>query len=194
MAEQESGFRPRLFTGFALSPEVRAYVAAVAARLSATVPGVRWVPPENLHVTLKFIGQCEDARVPRLVQAMRQASEALPIRLEIGGVGGFPSQSSARVIWVGADDGTGRVKKVYEVLDKGAEKCGFPREKRAYRPHITIGRARKKPVALPPGIDEEPGRLTLAVNEIVLFHSELKSTGAEYSVVERTGPGKVSDT
>jgi 2'-5' RNA ligase len=195
MEEKETGYRPRLFTGLALTPQVRDFVAGIAERLSLEVPGVRWVPPPNLHVTLKFLGWCEPDRIPKLVDSMAEAAALLPVELAIGGIGGFPSHGSARVVWVGAEDPSGRLKKVYEILEKGAARCGIPREKRVYRPHITIGRAKKKPVSLPVETLEEQGvRPKLAVGDIVLFRSELKSTGAEYTVVQRIGTdgGRVS--
>jgi 2'-5' RNA ligase len=107
----------------------------------------------------------------------------------VGGVGAFPSQRSARVLWVGTSDLEDRIVKVYNVLDKGAEKCGFQRENRRYTPHVTIGRSRKKAVRLAPGLEENfTEKLTMKASEIVLFESVLKSTGVEYKIVESVGP------
>ncbi len=181
--------RRRLFTGISLTPEVRRFVAGISERLSTTIADVRWVPAENLHVTLKFLGACDHDQASAIVEAMHNAAKHLPVRLEVGGVGAFPSQRSARVLWVGAADLEDRIVKIYNVLDKGAEKCGFQRENRRYTPHVTIGRSRKKAVSLPAdmqgGFIEE---LTMRASEIVLFESVLKSTGAEYKIVESVGP------
>ncbi|MCJ7653630.1 MAG: RNA 2',3'-cyclic phosphodiesterase [Actinobacteria bacterium] len=178
----------RVFIGLPLSREVRRYVADIAQELSRRISEVRWVAPENLHVTLKFIGACDGGKVTGIVKVIKESAAYLPITLKVGGIGGFPSQGSARVIWVGAEDGEKKINELYKSLDKGAGKLGFPREKRTYKPHITVGRARKKPVSLPPELDIEAGPdLTLEVNDIVLFRSVLKKTGAEYSVIERVG-------
>jgi 2'-5' RNA ligase len=178
----------RLFTGLYLTQEVRRQVADITTVLSEDIEGVRWVPQENLHVTLKFLGWCDRAVIKNLAEIMTKAADYLPLTLTVGGVGAFPSLGSARVIWVGASDIEGRVEKVYNVLDKGAAKCGIPKEKRAYRPHITIGRARKRPVMIGPEIAGRfDGEKTLEIVDIVLFSSELKSTGAEYTVLERIG-------
>lgn len=188
MMSAGSGQKRRLFTGLSLTPEVRDYVSGVVVELSREVPDVRWVPTENFHVTLKFLGVCDEDQVEDLVAAMRKASRHLPLELTIGGVGAFPSSGSARVIWVGATDLEDRVEKVYNVLEKGAEKCGFPREKRRYTPHITVGRSRKQPVSLPRGLLERfTEKLPLEVRDIVLFESVLRSSGAEYSVLEKVG-------
>jgi 2'-5' RNA ligase len=182
------GKQLRIFTGLALTPEVREFVSDVTVALQGEVRGVRWVPPENLHVTLKFLGNCEESQVARLVDAMQKAASQLPLTLTVRRVGAFPSLGSARVIWVGAEDLEGRVQKVYNVLEKGAERCGFPREKRPYRPHITIGRARKAPVKISTSVASGfDGEISLQVRDLVLFKSELKSGGAEYTVLDRVG-------
>lgn len=175
----------RLFTGLSLTPEVREHVSSIVSELSERVEGVRWIPEENFHVTLKFIGPCPEERVPCVVDAMRRASRHLPLYLEIGGVGTFPSLGSARVVWVGACDLEGRIEKIYNVIDRGAEKCGIPRERRRYKPHVTVGRCRKKPATVPRELAERfCGRVELEVADIVLYSSELNSTGARYSIVE----------
>lgn len=180
--------KARLFTGLSLTPEIREYIAGVAREISEAVDDIRLVPPENLHVTLKFIGPCDWARVPDLLDSIRNAAAYLPLHIRIGGVGAFPSVGSARVIWVGAADREGRIDKVYGNIEKGALKCGVPEEKRRYRPHVTIGRARKRPVIVPRDLTDKFEReLLLEVNDIVLFKSDLKPTGAVYSIVERVG-------
>ncbi len=178
----------RLFMGLFLTDDVREFVSAIAAALEREVEGVRWVPPDNLHVTLKFLGSCDTAQVKRLVEVMGTAAAHLPLTLGIGHVGAFPSLASARVVWVGAHDLEDRVQKVYNVLDRGVARCGIPREKRPYRPHITIGRARKKPACVVPSLaDGFDSEMKLEVGDIVLFESVLKSSGSEYKVLERVG-------
>ncbi len=183
-----NGSGSRLFTGLLLSEEAVELVTRITGELSAVVEGVRWVPAGNLHVTLKFIGASDAGDVPCLLDAMSRAAKHLPFGLEVGGLGAFPSLGSARVLWVGARDLEGGAVKVFNVIDKGAERCGVSREKRAYTPHVTIGRCRRRPVRIPTEVAGGfAGSVRLEVSEIVLFSSELKSTGAEYSVVEKVG-------
>ena len=189
MTSEQQPSTQRLFTAIPLPSEVRRRIAGMASEVYGQVEGVRWVPEANLHVTLRFLGQCSQEKVPELAAWMEKAALHLPETVRVGGVGGFPSVRSARVIWVGVDDETGDIEKVYNVLDKGAGKCGFGREGRKYRPHITVGRARRNPVSIP---DELVARFAgerfdLKVEEIVLFRSVLSGAGAEYSVIERAG-------
>jgi RNA 2',3'-cyclic 3'-phosphodiesterase len=183
-----NGQQLRLFMGLSLTDEVREFVCAIAAALKEQVEGVRWVPSRNLHVTLKFLGPCDESRVEKLVEVMGAAAAHLPLTLVVGQVGAFPSLASARVVWVGASDLEGRVQKVYNVLDRGAARCGIPREKRPYTPHITVGRARKKPARIEPSLAcGFCAETTLEVRDIVLFESVLDRTGAEYKVLEKVG-------
>lgn len=180
----------RLFTAISLSEPVRSSVYAVAETLADEIEGVRWVRRENLHVTLRFLGEFPDSRVAEYLSWMREAAAHLPLRLSVGGVGGFPSSGSARVIWVGARDDTGEIEKVYNVLDKGAEKCGLKREGRKYRPHITVGRAGRRPMDIPASAIERfrDEYIELEVSDIVLYRSVLDRAGAIYTVIERIGP------
>jgi 2'-5' RNA ligase len=173
----------RVFTAVPLDDAARRFTAAIATEASKTIEGVRWVPDENLHVTLRFIGKCSSQTVADLASTMREAARYLPATLKIGGLGGFPSEGSARVVWVGASDETGVLQKVYNVLDEGAYG-------RQYRPHITIGRAGRRPVGLTSYLIDDiasRGTVTMDVCELVMFKSLLMGSGARYSVIERVG-------
>lgn len=188
----QEDLRIRLFTGMSLSPEVRDYASNVLDKLRETVDGVRWVRPENLHVTLKYFGWCDPGIINELEGLLEEAAAHLPLRMKVGGIGGFPSQGSAKVIWMGAQDEDRKIEKVYKSLDGGAQRFGFRKERRPYSPHITLGRAKNKPVGLPPEVLQDSGaRLILEVGDLVLFRSVLKSTGAEYSLVKKVGPKTV---
>ncbi|MBU1672087.1 MAG: RNA 2',3'-cyclic phosphodiesterase [Actinobacteria bacterium] len=180
----------RLFTGIALPDAVRAFVARVARSLSGEIEGVRWVPDENLHVTLKFLGDCDPASVGDVLAAMEVARGHLPFHLDIGGMGAFPSQASARILWVGAVDPSGRAALLFADLEKALRRLGFARDKRPYRPHVTIGRARRSAIRLPEGIGDRFAEvLPLEVRGITLYRSRLSSSGATYEILGRVGTG-----
>ncbi len=189
MTTEQRKTASRLFTAIPLTQNAREYVASVRDGLAARIEGVRWVPDENLHVTLRFIGTCPDDRIPILEEWIGKAARHLPAILDIAGIGGFPSQGSARVIWIGAADRTGAAKRIYDTLDKGVERCGFEREARKYRPHITIGRSRRRPVS----IDEEVTwpfsdvGVALEAEDIILYRSDLERAGARYTEILRAG-------
>lgn len=188
MTRSQLSERVRLFTGIVIPDAVRSAISGYVAQLSELVEGVKWVPEENLHVTLKFLGSFELDKVPIIEAAMRKAESLLPMALLIGGAGAFPSAGSARVIWVGVTDVDGKAGKVYRIIENAAQKCGVKREQRAYRPHITIGRAGKRPVKLPPETEDVfDFEFRLDAAELALFRSELSRAGARYTIVSRAG-------
>lgn len=182
----------RLFMGVALSERARGFVAGLVQGISGSLEGVRWIPAENLHVTLKFLGSTETGLIPEIISVMKEAATGLPVELLIGGIGGFPSQGSARIVYVDAEDPTGGIVELQGGLERGMEKYGYGREKRRYQPHVTVGRARKKPVRLHDDlpVDTEE-RVPLKVQGITLYRSVLKRTGAEYSILETVYPDEI---
>ena len=113
----------------------------------ATLP-VKWVRPENIHVSLKFLGDVDETREPELHAALRQAasgdtrSERRPLTLHVEGFGVFPDYRRPHVVWAGI-----AADPALELLQHGVEQAfaplGFPTEARAFRPHVTLGRAKR---------------------------------------------------
>jgi len=185
----KSGGSQRLFIGIPLNTEQRARIASLEDSLRSVLHAVRWVTPENLHVTLKFLGQCETSSVPQLVEALAEGARRMPAELTIGGVGGFPSQGSARIIWVGAADPTGSIQEAFKVIERGAKKCGVEKERKPYRPHITIGRSRKAPAAVPDDSSAMCPVERMPVEEVALYSSELSSGPPVYKIIGRAPVG-----
>ncbi len=150
------------------------------------VDGVRWVRPENLHFTLKFLGELSDHRVPDVVEAMEAAAAGTEsFLLKLVGVGGFPKLEKPRVIWVGTEpQGARGLSALAARLEMNLEPLGFERERRPMRPHLTIARLRKPERArgLEPWSDalESFSFGAFNVAEIVLFQSILSRSSAVY--------------
>ena len=151
---------------------------------------VKWVRPENLHLSLKFLGDVDDAREPELKTALRQAagSGTTPraVTLELTGFGVFPDYHRPHVLWAGITP-----EPALELLQHRVEQAfaplGFPTEARAFRPHVTIARAARdaKPKAFA-GLEELIGNLefveTVSVEQVDLMQSTLQPGGSVYQV------------
>ena len=180
----------RAFIAIALDDPVRRALAAIVRTLR-TGPGgdgVRWVRPENLHVTLRFLGQTDPARIPAIVQKLRAAVSACPsLALQLGAVGGFPSPRRPRVIAceVGPEKS---LVELAEVVEGAVTQAGCEPEARRFRAHLTLGRISgrlSKPVtAAVTAVGE-----AWLVNEIVLYRSRLTSSGATHTPLERIALG-----
>ena len=149
----------RLFVAINLPEEVRTNLLD-AARLAVQSLGlggeVRWVPPENLHLTLKFLGELPENRLPGIHAALEAAAERHePFAFTLAGLGGFPSLRRARVVWAGVSHGRERLRHLAEDVDGAlARGVGTEPEDRGYKPHITLGRSRRSPMTLTGAADE----------------------------------------
>jgi 2'-5' RNA ligase len=137
--------RVRVFVALNLSSETRRALASVREMAPAGVP-VRWVAVENIHLTLKFLGEVAGDRLAEIREAVERAaaSGAAP-RLVVRGLGAFPTRGMPRVLWAGVQEEHGRVAGLVETLEHTLNECGFPRERRPFAPHVTLGRIRSKP-------------------------------------------------
>ena len=176
----------RSFLAVDLAPHARAQAAQVMAQLRQGAPeGVRWVPEENLHLTLKFLGDVEPDRIPKLIAASTAKLERVGgFEVMLGGLGVFPNARRARVVWLGVQAGGPELARLARKLDAAAARIGVERERRPFRTHLTLGRLRQPaPLALSavPCPDAKP----FFVEEVVLYESRLSPTGARYVPLAR---------
>ena len=173
----------RLFVAVDVPASVREAVRDAVEPLRERFPKARWVPPPNQHVTLKFLGSTG----PRLVGWVRQtvgeiAAGHEPFETHVGVLGAFPSERRARVLWVALDDPTDRFVRIAASLDE-ALAVEFPREKRAFTPHLTV--ARFEPAVdvgdllRSPGIDSD----RFLVDRLALYRSHLRRPAPIYEVL-----------
>ncbi|MFH0810991.1 MAG: RNA 2',3'-cyclic phosphodiesterase [Pseudomonadota bacterium] len=187
----------RAFIALELPQKCQDSLASVQKQLAGVGKGVSWTRPENIHLTLKFLGYVEEAQVEAAAAAMTAAAVGHgPLRLKMKGVGAFPGVARPRVIWVGvAGEDVGRLVGLQRVLDARLAAVGSEKpEAKTYAPHLTLGRVKdpapvrgKSPLA-----DNSPLTkmiLSLAgldldefeAAELVLFKSDLKPGGAVYT-------------
>jgi 2'-5' RNA ligase len=174
----------RSFFAVDLPPSVRALaIQRVEPLRDIMAKGVRWVAEENLHLTLKFLGDVEPDRIPRLVSlAQAKLAGLTPFELAIGGLGAFPNASKARVLWLDVIAGAPQLARLARKLDAAAAKIGTGRERRPYRAHLTVGRLRE-PTPVPLARIPAPmacEEMSFSVGEVVLYESRLSSTGSQY--------------
>ncbi len=134
----------RLFAAVALPSEVREVLARAIGRLrDADLQGVRTVAPEGVHVTLKFLGNVDTGLVPSLSEAFTAVGEGVaPFELALQGVGAFPDERAPRALWAGIAGNTEELAALAHRVDEACATLGFPRERRAFMPHLTIARLR----------------------------------------------------
>jgi 2'-5' RNA ligase len=166
---------------------------ALAAGTSA-MPGVRWVPPSQMHFTLKFLGEIANERVPGIVEAVGGAvSEAQSFDARLGDVGSFKNPRET-VIWIGVEHGSEAMAALARQIDLALEEIGIPRESRRFVPHLTVARV-KNPALAPRAITDAKSRwgtqkgvdkyCLFVIDSFVMMQSELHSSGPIYTEMER---------
>lgn len=158
---------------------------AVADCLSTwrSIPGVAWARPENLHLTLKFLGNVATTRLPALTERLAAATATQSaFVMRVAGVGAFPNLARPRILWVGCE--AARLAELAAAVEAACVGAGFAAEERAFHPHVTLGRIREPGRrARFPFLATDGGRDfgSSKVPAIVLFASKLGSGGARYT-------------
>jgi 2'-5' RNA ligase len=180
----------RSFIAIDLPEATRHALAAVQEHLKQSRAGVRWVKPSSIHLTLKFLGNIHPAQVEDIARAVAQeVRDQPPITLGAAGLGAFPSRRKPRVLWIGMEGEVQRLTRIQSRVENALQLLGFAREKRAFRPHLTIGRVkdRRRLQSLIDAMAELkiPEFDSFDVTEIILYKSDLRPTGAIYTKLHR---------
>ena len=179
----------RAFIAFELPGSVIAMLANLQHKMRSSGIRAKWVRPENIHLTLKFLGSIQVADIDIVVRCMSESIQGLaPMTLTAKGVGVFPGIKRPRVIWVGL---AGQIQLLLEMqgkLEDSLAAIGFPKENRAFRGHLTLGRVKEpvNPSTISQIIQEYEGLHSdeFRVNAIDLFKSTLHPTGSVYTKLQ----------
>lgn len=181
----------RSFVAIPLSPQVGKNARNLIRDLSEERDGVQWVPIDNLHLTLKFLGDVVDREVPQVCLAIRQVCAAMePFGIELAGTGGFPSIDRPRVLWAGIVDGGEALIDLVSRLEIALADLGFKPEPRDYRPHLTLGRVRGSNRIATTDVITKLTRYThrrlgaMEVDQVRLYASYLDKAGPTYHVMD----------
>ena len=179
----------RAFIAVELPLEIRKTVCAATSKLQNDIgPLIRWVPIENMHLTLKFLGDVSPSNVELLSQMLRAEMELFNcFDLHLNGLGSFPNLKRPRVIYVGMQD-PAALEALQRGIESASSRLGYGAEERGFSPHLTIGRVKQNVTAT----EQQAIRHALAdtkidslgtarVNSVELFKSDLKPTGSVYT-------------
>ena len=191
----------RIFIGIGLDEGIRGKIARFLEGVSDFAPEARWVRPESLHITLKFIGEQKAEQVEAIIQLLRRV-ESSPFEIQVSGCGFFPSAKSPRVFWIGIHSGP-QLAELAGSIDMATAELGVPREDRPYSPHLTLARGGTgKSSGSPKRLKSDRpnttfavlgkrvaamGQLdfgTMAANEFILYQSQLSPGGSKYTKLQ----------
>jgi RNA 2',3'-cyclic 3'-phosphodiesterase len=190
----------RLFLALDIDDEIRERIALFLDGVREFAPDVRWVRPESLHVTLKFIGEKPEEAVDEMKQALSEIKTG-PLDLTFRGHGFFPGAKAARVFWIGIGAGP-QLASLAKTLDETVVRLGVPKDEHAFSPHLTLARGGGQSGAPPRRKEDRPNlrfvRLqeklaarstpefgTMTAREFCLYKSQLSSGGSRYTKIAR---------
>jgi len=183
----------RCFIAIELPEALKAALHEAAAPLRAAAPGIKWVRPDSLHLTLKFLGSTPEERVGAIGSALSEvAARHRHFEVRLSGAGAFPSLRAPRVVWLGVSiGGGGELAPMVSDIEAAMEPLGYPRETRPYSAHLTLGRARDlRPVEarkLAEAMEAMKDKVLggFESREISLMSSELSPGGARYKALHK---------
>jgi 2'-5' RNA ligase len=199
--------RIRTFIAIELARPIREQLVALQESLGEAAPDVKWVEPENLHVTLLFLGEVEDREIPAVCRAVQEAAASHPtFAMTVERVGCFPNPRRPRILWAGIGSGLQDVVAIHDAIESPLLELGhYRREERKYTPHVTLGRNRSEGPAhaLQQALAQEAGWTggEQTVSEVLVMASdfggqvksgEVLSRGPKYTVLGRARLGGAS--
>ena len=181
----KAGQTVRAFIAFPLPGDVRSHLRRVQAELKKQDWAVKWVQPEHIHLTLKFLGDVPETEISAIRQAMEAAADGFEaVRLSASGLGAFPGVKRPRVIWCGVSGDLEALKALHERLEAELGALGIEKEGRAFKGHLTLGRVKGR--VPPEDLVDAVTRHGHTESRIFsgdclhLFQSRLKPGGPEY--------------
>jgi 2'-5' RNA ligase len=173
----------RIFLALPLSDETRHRIAATLQETGLEIPG-RPVPPQNWHLTLRFLGRIDEVAYDRLRAALDETEFGGPVDVRFGRLGAFPRPQRATVLWIGVERGFEELAQVAGRVEEAAEKAGFPAESRPFRAHLTLARIRP-PTSVERLVTGTPSMgVPERVERVVVYRSHLRRGGARYEEME----------
>ena len=187
--EERQGRSMRLFVAIELTDAARSAVTVEQQRIASAFSGksmLRWVKPEQAHLTLVFLGQVDASRAPAIIETIRRDVDLTPFEMVLDGLGVFPPRGAPRVLWVGVTGGANETALLQREIAARVTALGIEIEERAFHPHLTIARWRE---SRPADRERAPGaasRGALArggVHSATLFESNLSPAGPSYTAL-----------
>jgi len=180
----------RTFIAIEIPAEIKKGMAEAQGRLKVSGVEAGWTRPEGIHLTLKFLGEVDEPRIPEIMDSLARAiGGAGGFRLEVVGVGAFPSPKNARVVWIGVSGDLERLLALQASVEEAMAGLGMEREDRMFTPHLTLGRIKhiRSRDAWVNALDalKDIRLSSFDVEAVSLMKSELQRSGAVYTEIGR---------
>ncbi len=174
----------RSFTAVEIPEHIQQTVGDYINKIDSQLTDIKWVKPENLHLTLKFLGDITERQAEAVRSCLKHISgEFSPFDVSLSHLGCFPSRSHPKVVWLGVDSGVGDLLDLFHDMEDCLEDAGFDREARTFSPHLTIGRVKRHRNIVIPELLPEFDEVEFQVSRLALIKSTLTPDGPIYKKI-----------
>ncbi len=185
----------RSFIAFEIPESIRREIARTMRQMATHWPEYRWVDTDQLHLTMNFLGDVPDEKITDVCQVLRKVVPAFDaFSFTLSGLGAFPKAKRPRVLWLGVTEGASQLSKLYYQLADDLEHLRLERDRKAFRPHVTLARIRDRQRWSDSIVEkvERNDPLEMGVvdaNQLVLYSSHMEKAGPVYTPMDRVGLG-----
>lgn len=180
----------RVFIASSLNEEAKNLIKDIQSNIKKLNCQIKWVKPENVHLTLKFLGNIESDRIDELKKLVQSTSKMTQsIKSDLFNLGAFPNSQKPKILWVGLSDNESKIAQLAETIETSLSTIGFSKEKRSFKPHVTIGRVRSfkniKPLSETISQFSVKNAVAQNIDNITIYKSTLTPTGPIYEVLKK---------
>jgi len=175
----------RLFIAANIPEKIKEEFVLLNKGLKYKIPKVSWITGRNFHITLKFLGEVQEGRIPKIISSVSDiCKEIKPFTVKFSGLGAFPDLKYPHIIWAGVSEGKSELENLAKKIEYSLEKIGFEKERRSFSAHLTIGRVRSPKVRDLSFENIQAAFSPFELKNIDLMQSVLKPSGAEHTILE----------
>ena len=175
----------RVFIGIPVGDNIKSILSIVKSVVNCNPSYIKWIPVENIHLTLSFLGNIANKNLPHLIQSVEKNITSNNFQIRITDTGVFPSSKSPKVLWLGISKGTDELTSLQLKVEKSIRKFNENHHRATFNPHITIAKIRRlyRKIDVLPFLNTVYSPIELDVNSIYLYESLLFAEGAQYKLL-----------
>ena len=175
----------RVFIGIPIGGKIKSILPSLKTSIHSSRDIIRWIPPENIHLTLSFLGNISDQDIPNIIQSIENCITSKYFKIIIESTGVFPSANFPKILWIGIGKGADELASLQQHIEKAVRKFKEINRKENFTPHITIARIRRshRKIDVLPFLNTVYSPIELDVNSVCLYESLLLPEGAQYTVL-----------
>ena len=175
----------RVFIGIPIGHKIKSILPSLKSTVHSSTNIIKWIPPENIHLTLSFLGNISDKDIPNIVQSLENCITSKYFKIKIESTGVFPSANFPKILWIGIGKGADELTLLQKEIERSVRKFKEISKKEKFKPHITIARIRRSRLKIDvlPFLNTVYSPIELDINSICLYESILLPKGAQYTVL-----------